>query len=629
MKNILVILILIALLAGCEQKKSTERQTVKAPTPESEFVQMANALDTFSKAEKKKILKGYLENIDTATSKTALDFYKYFESVLWNLEGHKDKSTSILQSISGTTTETALLRNLVLFENQTKVGSVGADIVNKIQENVKIAESEKSKFLYAYYDLLARIYYQNRNLGQSLHYTEMYYNNHPFKTHPTIAQRYYDISFLLASRMRDIKKMKEFNKQARTLAIQLNDSLAISRTYDYEAQIYAAMGSPEKSLEGSRRYFQFLRSMEQLNEIAYNNLGTSFLKNKAYDSAIFYYQKGVELSRINNNVAVKVSLFNGLREAYAAQNRYAAALQAADSAALSEITNVKMIEEAKIAEVREKFAAEKKDIRINQLDHTNLLSQRVIVQQRWTMLIIGLGFVGILFTLFIYNRQRLLKNKNALLVAENKRMQTEQRMLQAQLNPHFIFNAIANLQGLIGSGERDLSMEYLSSFSKLLRNTLEQNRKDFITLEEEIASLRNYLNLQQMRFRDLFDYHIALAENIDSEDLLIPPMILQPFLENSVEHGFRNITYKGSLLISMHLENGSLRISIDDNGSGLEEIQVRERNKTSLSRIILKERMERIYKSSGQPAKFDIIDKKMYGERGVKIDIVLPALTDD
>lgn len=630
LKKILFILISIVALGACKQKNATPGTVAPTEFSESAAIAKVVALDTvFSKTLKINICREEIAKIDTTKNAEAQPYYHYFRGLLLSLDDHKDSAKAAYHSMQPRSEEAVNLKNYVELKSNLGMGASNAALVNEIQVAAQKAETNKSKFLYDFYDLLARVYYQNNNAKQSLYYTHLYYTNHPFRTHPVITQRYYDISFMQAYKMHDVKKMIYFNTRARALAVQLNDSMAISRTYDYEAQINVAKGLPEKSIEASRKYFQYLQKTHQLNEVVYNNLATSFLKNKSYDSAIYFYKKGIEFSNPKKDLTIKASLYSGLKEAYVEIGNYREALKAADSAAVLSVLNAKVIDEAKIAEVHEKFAAEKKDIRIEQLNNSNVLNQKVIVQQRWTLLFSALVFVGVLFTLFIFNRQRLLKNRNALLTAKNKRLQIEQKMLQSQLNPHFIFNSIANLQSLIGSGQRDLSMNYLSSFSKLLRNTLEQNRKSFIALEEEAAGLSNYLNLQQMRFPDLFDYEITIHPDINAETLLIPPMIVQPFLENSVEHGFRNIEYKGVLKINFSVEESSLKIIIDDNGCGLKENDEKIRHKKSLSRIIIKERMERIYKSTGQLAKFDIIDKNALGENGVKVEITLPAISDE
>ena len=185
------------------------------------------------------------------------------------------------------------------------------------------------------------------------------------------------------------------------------------------------------------------------------------------------------------------------------------------------------------------------------------------------MFLIVIIFIAAVALFYIVYRQQRLRERNTLLKSENQRLNMEQKLLQVQLNPHFIFNAISNLQSLVASGDTTESVRYLQSFSGLLRGILEQNRKDFIEIQEEITSLNNYIQLQQMRYAGVFNYEITVDNELDIDEILIPPMLIQPFVENTIEHGFRNITYKGLLKISFKVDGESLVINIDDNGSGL------------------------------------------------------------
>ena len=236
-----------------------------------------------------------------------------------------------------------------------------------------------------------------------------------------------------------------------------------------------------------------------------------------------------------------------------------------------------------------------------------------------------LVFLCLLSFFYIIYRQQRLKGKNTLLKSENQRLNIEQKLLQAQLNPHFIFNAIANLQSLIASGHGEESICYLNSFSGLLRRVLEQNRMDFIELGEELNSLNDYIQLQQMRYVGVFNYKVIVDEDLSPEHILIPPMLIQPFVENAIEHGFRYINYKGVLTISFNRKNEMLVIKVDDNGSGIKN-DVNNKNKQSLAHVILKERLTLLFTSSGQAADFTVKDK-MEG-KGVIAEIIIPIIEE-
>ncbi|WP_443944307.1 histidine kinase [Pedobacter sp. AW1-32] len=589
------------------------------------------SFDTLSIAAVKKIVYQQDSVLSKDPDRNSNPYYHYFRARKYIFEKKRDSGLIAFQKMKGlkANDDIELLKTYRILTHKMPQGSmVEPALMSQIFAALKISEHSHSRLTYYFYDLLAQAYFQNGNEKKSIEYAANYFKHNPFNTHPVIKQRYYDISFLLATRLGDFKKMIYYNTQARRLAEQLGDSLAMARTYDNESQIYSRQQQPGKALSCSRIYFNFLKKTNNLNGIAYNNLATAFSQNNQPDSAIKYYKAGIAFEKRDLSVRPKEFYYNGLIEAYKIKGDFAHALQAADSAYSIELSNYKAIEAVKVAEIHEKYQTEKKDRNIAELNNRNKLNETIIEQQRWTLVLAMLMFMIIVFFFFIIYRQQRLKEKNKLLKSENQRLVVEQKMLQAQLNPHFIFNAIANLQSLVASGHIDESVCYLRSFSGLLRGVLEQNRKDFIEIEEEINSLNNYLQLQQMRYADVFDYKITVDGRIDQNQTLIPPMLVQPFVENAIEHGFRNIDYKGLLTVSFGIKNNLLVIEIDDNGSGLTKKTAEHHKKQSLAQIILKERLDLLFTAKGQQAWFEVKNKETDTESGVFVDIMIPIITD-
>lgn len=142
--------------------------------------------------------------------------------------------------------------------------------------------------------------------------------------------------------------------------------------------------------------------------------------------------------------------------------------------------------------------------------------------------------------------------------------------LRAQMNPHFIFNALNSVQQYILSGDVDQANRYLTKFSRLQREILVHCDQHFILLEKEIEMLRLYLEFEQLRFGENFDYHISLPENIDSSEIKIPPMLLQPFVENAIWHGLMPLPGHKELKLDFSMQKNNLLIcSITDNGIGI------------------------------------------------------------
>ena len=153
------------------------------------------------------------------------------------------------------------------------------------------------------------------------------------------------------------------------------------------------------------------------------------------------------------------------------------------------------------------------------------------------------------------------------------------KSLRSQMNPHFIFNALNSVNSFIAVNDERTANKYLSDFSKLMRAVLENSEEDFISLEKEIDLIKLYTQLEHFRFQDKFDYTIHVDENLMVSNYEIPPMLLQPYIENAVWHGLRYKTEKGYLHIRIEeTAQNNLSIVITDNGIGREESKALKTN---------------------------------------------------
>ncbi|MCD4735407.1 MAG: histidine kinase [Bacteroidales bacterium] len=164
------------------------------------------------------------------------------------------------------------------------------------------------------------------------------------------------------------------------------------------------------------------------------------------------------------------------------------------------------------------------------------------------------------------------------------------------MNPHFIFNALSNILNFIDKDDKKKASLYLTTFSKLLRTTLESTRKDMVPFEQEVGSLRNYLELQKLRYKDKFEYYVEVDENIEEEEMSIPPMLVQPFIENAIEHGIRHKKTPGRIDVRFFLQGKKILCEVEDDGVGRKkawEAGVKERSgHKSLATEIIQDRMK-------------------------------------
>ncbi|HRQ52527.1 MAG TPA: histidine kinase, partial [Agriterribacter sp.] len=137
---------------------------------------------------------------------------------------------------------------------------------------------------------------------------------------------------------------------------------------------------------------------------------------------------------------------------------------------------------------------------------------------------------------------------------------------RSQFNPHFVFNALRSIQGLITKNDIEAAHAYLNDFSRLLRNALKESEKDFISLSKDISLIDHYLKLEQLRFG--FRYQINVDKKINKDAIEVPVLLLQPVIENAVKHGVSRLQESGLLTIEYHIHTNDIRITVTDNGTG-------------------------------------------------------------
>jgi two-component sensor histidine kinase len=237
-------------------------------------------------------------------------------------------------------------------------------------------------------------------------------------------------------------------------------------------------------------------------------------------------------------------------------------------------------------------------------------------------LVVLLLFVATIAYLFL--RQNKLK-------ANHKSMLLEQKLLQSQMNPHFIFNALQSIQHSILKNDSKTAVKHLNSFASLTRSVLENSRAEYISLGKEIELLNNYLQLQKMRFSNRFDYEINVDEKIDKQRHMIAPMLSQPFLENAIEHGFNDTDNDGKITVDFKVDGQLLMMTISDNGVGIQSHRNEKKSNKSLAITITKDRIGLINKEKNGTASFDITEAfpKVLHRKGVKVCFVLPLIHID
>lgn len=184
----------------------------------------------------------------------------------------------------------------------------------------------------------------------------------------------------------------------------------------------------------------------------------------------------------------------------------------------------------------------------------------------WLLVAAALTFAVAAYLLFRYFLSR--SRREALLKAQLADL--ERSALQAQMNPHFIFNSLNSIQSYIANNENDKANRFLAKFSRLIRAMLNHSRSSLITLKEEIESLSLYMQLEKMRFKDKFDFEITVDPDLEPEAVKLPPLLIQPYLENAIIHGLAQARSTGKIDLYYMLVGRYLLATVTDNGIGIE-----------------------------------------------------------
>lgn len=195
------------------------------------------------------------------------------------------------------------------------------------------------------------------------------------------------------------------------------------------------------------------------------------------------------------------------------------------------------------------------------------------------------------------------------LEVQNRLLQLEQKALQLQMNPHFLFNALNSIQSLIATRDYDTARQEINQFAKLMRGILHNSRRQLISLREEVETLAQYLHIEQFCQQNAFSFSTKIQDGLDAEETELPPMLLQPFVENAVVHGVSHLSYPGKIELDFSLRDEQLVCAIRDNGVGREKAALlREAKKPGHQSVALQVTRERLEAIGGSLEIADLTD---------------------
>lgn len=353
----------------------------------------------------------------------------------------------------------------------------------------------------------------------------------------------------------------------------------------------------------------------------------AYISTEKADKAISILEKTLQEAKNQKMVRAEAETFKALSKAYEQKGDYEkAALNYKKFVTLQdsvfklkekELTNESaLLDSAQAANQR--IEVYEKDREINDqliagLEKDKLYQKRIIYA-----LVVFLVLVVLSFYLLYRNiQQKKLANQMLAL-----------KSLRSQMNPHFIFNALNSVNSFISSNDQRTANKYLADFSKLMRSVLENSEKDFVPLNEEIEVLSLYIKLEHHRFNNKFDYAIEIDSSLVVDSYKVPPMLIQPYLENAVWHGLRYKEEKGFLKVNISANNEAVIVLIEDNGIGRTKSQeLKTKNQKQTESMGLKNIQARlniineIYKTD---LKVDVSDLDTQTKEGTKVRIAIP-----
>ncbi|MEM6723727.1 MAG: histidine kinase [Bacteroidota bacterium] len=288
---------------------------------------------------------------------------------------------------------------------------------------------------------------------------------------------------------------------------------------------------------------------------------------------------------------------------------------------------------ADLAELTERYESDKQAADIKLLTAQNkLMDQRLKNQARIRFaLTIGSLLIALIAYLIwniqrnILDRQQLEQDRQEALFRENA-AQLESKALRAQMNPHFLFNAMNSVNRLILDQNHTAASQHLTKFSKLMRKILEHSELPMISLAEELELIEAYIQLEALRFKNRFSYHIAIDESIDTSTIDLPSMLLQPFIENAIWHGLQPKSGEGRIEIQFQLTEEQLVCTIEDNGIGRVQAKALQSapEKQSMAIQINRDRLKLLQDTDLDPIVFEDLTDDEGQAIGTRVHLYIP-----
>lgn len=414
-----------------------------------------------------------------------------------------------------------------------------------------------------------------------------------------------------------LQQAYSYYTKAEKLFKTIENTRGLALLQNYWGDYYIKTKATAKAEEHYKKSLELYESIQNKfgASLALYNLGTLYFEQGKFEQALQFASKSLSYAK---EIGVLDQTYHSeklVSDIYGAQNHPALSLQhyknyivARDS--LNTMESTKKFDRAEMD-----FEFQKKEALFqekNKREHLLLLFSVI-----GTLLLIGLIFV-------LINRHQVKRR----LTLQKEVAEYEQKALHLQMNPHFVFNCLGSISSFIVQNGTDSALKYLSKFSKLMRLTLEYSKDALIPIDKEIESLQNYLELEQLRFHDKFEFIIKSSESVEF-NMGLPPLLIQPFVENAILHGLVPKEGNGMIIVDFDVKNDQLVCTITDNGIGITKSAAIKENSMkahkSMALEITRKRLEIMEATISKSAQIEITELEENNTvKGTRVTLRLP-----
>jgi tetratricopeptide (TPR) repeat protein len=403
------------------------------------------------------------------------------------------------------------------------------------------------------------------------------------------------------------------------LGKNIHDSIIISNLLNASGLAFIKLGNHKAALDVLQESINIseIKHYSHIKTPALINLAIVYDSLRQYHTALDYARQALAMSHVISSAEMQKQSWEILSHIYEKQHQYAKALEAYKNYSIlfDSLSNGNI--QAALARQEIKYEADKKQVAaLAAIHHEKLIKNEVVVGTA-----ILLTTLLIIFIFYRRKQDAQQHQKEAELQAQIANI--EMKALRAQMNPHFIFNSLNSILYYIETNKKQSASQYTIQFARLMRCILEHSEQKEITLEEELESLKLYMHLESLRLHQKFTYEIIIDQSINASQTLIAPLILQPFVENSIWHGISQLDANGKIFIFIKKEAEMLYCIIEDNGYGRKQKEtLKTVPKKSFGLKITQERLDILNKINNTKAQFKIFDL----EPGTRVELRLPLL---